>query len=514
MRLTIGEDDSLFSKASRALGWSLLNTAVGRLGTLAIGIALARLLGPEEFGVFAVAMVALLAMLSFNELGVSLAIVRWPGDPKAIAPTVMTISVVSSCLVYVACHLGAPAFAAAMGAPSATGVVRLLAVNVVINGLVAVPAALLQRGFRQDRKMLADQVNNWGGAVVSIALAATGMGAMSLAVGRLAGAGVSGVLLVWAAPGRPRFGFDPAKARALLRFGLPLAGSSIVVFAVGSVDQFVVGQRLGPVALGFYVLAFNLSNWPVTVFSQPVRGVAPAAFARLQHDRAAMNGALLSTAGLLAAFTLPVCLLLAGAAEPLIGLVYGTAWRPAADALLWLAILAGVRIMSQLFYDFLVVLGRTRVLFAVQVVWLVALVPALLAGAHLGGFAGAAAAHVVVALAVVLPLYLWELNRAGVPVLRLAARIGPPVLVAVAVGAVALMAPALVPADVIALVIAGTAALAALALQFRRARTTLRELRALDVHESPGGTRPENRGDRVEDRDKQMKVEAADGRSE
>ena len=72
--------------ASRALSWSFVNTAVSRFGTLAIGIVLARVLGPQDFGTFAVATVALVAVLSFNELGVSLAIVRWPGDPQEIAP--------------------------------------------------------------------------------------------------------------------------------------------------------------------------------------------------------------------------------------------------------------------------------------------------------------------------------------------------------------------------------------------------------------------------------------------
>ncbi|MEW2358229.1 lipopolysaccharide biosynthesis protein [Spirillospora sp. NPDC029432] len=477
----MGEDDSLFGKASRALGWSLANTAAARLGTLAIGIALARLLGPAEFGVFAVAMVALLAVLSFNELGVSLAIVRWPGDPKEIAPTVATISVVSSCLVYAGCFLGAPAFAAAMGAPGATGVIRLLTLNVVINGLVAVPAALLQRGFRQDRRALADQVNNWGGALVSIGLAVTGMGALSLAVGRLAGAGASAVLLAWAAPGPPRFGFDPAAARALLRFGLPLAGSSVVVFAVGSVDQLVVGHLLGPTALGFYVLAFNLSNWPVTMFSQPVRAVAPAAFARLQHDPPALRRAFQSTAGLLAGLTLPVCLLLAGAADPLIRLVYGTSWEPAAAVLLWLAVLGGLRIMFELVYDYLVVLARTRALLTVQVVWLAALVPALVAGTRLDGLAGAAAAHVLVAALVVLPLYLWELRRAGIPAPRFLARTAPPALLAAGVGLAAWSAHVLIPADPIALAVAGTAALAALGLLLRPMRTALHGLRTMEA---------------------------------
>ena len=79
-------------QASRALGWSFLSNAGARFGTLAIGVLLARLLGPHAFGTFAVALVALLAVLSFNELGVSLAIVRWQGDPAEIAPTVTTLS--------------------------------------------------------------------------------------------------------------------------------------------------------------------------------------------------------------------------------------------------------------------------------------------------------------------------------------------------------------------------------------------------------------------------------------
>src|SRR6478609_7789082 len=119
----VAESRALGGVASRALSWSFVNTAVSRFGTLAIGIVLARVLGPEAFGTFAVATVALVAILSFNELGVSLAIVRWQGDPKEIAATVTTISVVSSVLLTTAGYFAAPSFASAMGDPSATEVV-------------------------------------------------------------------------------------------------------------------------------------------------------------------------------------------------------------------------------------------------------------------------------------------------------------------------------------------------------------------------------------------------------
>ena len=177
----------------------------------------------------------------------------------------------------------------------------------------------------------------------------------------------------------------------------------MVVFVIGFADQIVVGRMLGPTALGFYVLAFNLSQWPVLVFSQPLRNVAPATFSRLQHEPDAMRSALRGIVGLLAAVTFPVCLLLAGAAGPIIGFVYGSVWAPAAGVLAWLGVLAAFKILYELAYDYLVVIGASRAILALQIVTLASLIPALIAGVLASGIAGAAAAQVVVAAGVMLP---------------------------------------------------------------------------------------------------------------
>lgn len=469
--------ETLASRAGRALGINVLNTMAARLGTLVIGVAIARILGPKEFGTFAVGMLALLAVLSFNELGVSLAIVRWPGPPREIAPTVATLSTVSSVILAIVAVAVAPIFCAAMGAPQATDVVRVLAASIVMDGLVATSAALLQREFRAGRRLMIDQTVNWLGALVSIAAALGGMGAMSLAAGRVAGALAGAVLFLSAEP--VSFGFDRVVARRLLRFGLPLAASSVVVFAVTFVDQTVVGGVLGPVALGFYVLAFNLSSWPVSVFSRPVRDVSPAAFARLQDDPPALQSALVSSVGLLTAVTLPVCLVLSGAAEPIVAVAYGPAWAPAAAALGWLGVLAGLRILFELFYDYFVVLGSTRVVFSVQVIWLLVLVPALYAGAVVAGIAGAAAAYVVVAGVIVLPIYLRELHRVGVAVLSLAKGIALPLGCGAAVAVVSLAAHRMLSFNPLALAVAGAAVVVALAVEAQPMLATARTLRTV-----------------------------------
>ena len=159
-----------------------------RVGSFGINVILARLLGPHAFGTYAVALVALGAMQMFNDLGVAMAIVRWEGEPGGIIPTISTISVVISALTYGACFLGAHAYASAMGSPSATNVVRVLALAILIDGFVNAPAGILERQFRQGKITIALQAGVWSGTLVTVAMAWSGNGAMSLAVGQVAGA--------------------------------------------------------------------------------------------------------------------------------------------------------------------------------------------------------------------------------------------------------------------------------------------------------------------------------------
>ena len=64
-------------------------------------------------------------------------------------------------------------------------------------------------------------------------------------------------------PGRFWPGWKKAEARRLLAFGLPLAGANLLAFLVLNVDYIVVGRVLGAEALGLYMLAFNISGWPM-----------------------------------------------------------------------------------------------------------------------------------------------------------------------------------------------------------------------------------------------------------
>jgi len=474
----LGDKGTLPGQASRAAGWTLANTMGTRAVTFGINVMLARMLGPHAFGAFAVALVALTAAQTFNELGVSLAIVRWDGDPAAIVPTVATISVAVSTLTCAACVLAAGPYATAMGAPGAADVVRVLAIAIAIDGFANTPSGLLQRRFQQARMVIALQAGVWCGLPVTVGLAWSGFGAMSLAIGQVCGALVVVIALAVFVPESLRFGFDRTRVGPLLRFGLPLAGANLLAFAVLSVDQLIVGHLLGPVALGLYVLALNIAGWPLTMLTRPVRSVTPAVFARLRRDPPALRATFLTAAAALAALALPVCLAIAGSAGPLIRVVYGRQWAPAAAALGALALLTAARILFELAYDYLVVLGRARFVFLLQLAWLLALIPALAAGTWAGGIRGAALAEATVAIAAVLPGYLTGLGRSGIRLRELGRRLLVPAGAAALAGLSAAAAARLIVSNATALALTCALTLAIVVSLSYRIRAQLTLLRA------------------------------------
>jgi O-antigen/teichoic acid export membrane protein len=448
--------DEELGRARSGLRWSLFNSATARILNVLAGLVIARIVTPEEFGTFAAGSLVMVAILSMNELGVSVAVIRWTGDPDRVARTAVTLSVISSVVFFVAMFAGAPGIAALLNAPDATAVIQVLAFAVLFDGLSTIPNALLMRSFRQRLRTAADLIGFLVGSPIGILLAARGWGATGLATGLLVTNAVA-TLLIWClAPRRPRPAWDRADARALLRMGLGPAATSMVLLAIVNIDYVVVSRVLGVTALGFYVLAFNVASWPWTLLSMSIRQVSLPAFSRLAGDRAGLEQAFGRSLTLAAGTAVLGGLLLTALATPVIEILYGDKWLPAVAALQWLALLGALRVILDLCYDLLVAVGRAGSLLKVQLLWLGSLAVGLTVGAHLNAIAGVALAHGVIALVLVLPLNIVLLVRAGLRLSVLARAMAPVAAATAAAAVVALAALQIAGPPVITLLLVGT----------------------------------------------------------
>lgn len=419
---------SIGRAAGKGLRWSLMGSVSTRLGGLLLGIALARLLTPADFGLYAIALSAMYFVMHVNDVGLIAATVQWRGRLADMAPTATTLALVFSVLIYGLFWVAAPSFASLAGSPDAAPLVRLLTTVILIDGVTAVRAASLLRSFRQDQITVANLCGLLVNAAVAISLALNGAGPFSFVGGQVAGALVIGGFVLRFARLPWKVGFDGAIARKLMRFGLPLAMGLGVEAVLLNIDYVIVGRVLGTVALGFYLLAFNVSSWAPGVISTAIRWVSVPSFSRLSEDDDSLSPGVQRSITLLVTSVLPIGILLVVLAPALVEFLYGQQWAPAAPVLRFLVVLGIVRMLTMLAVDILTGAGATRAALWLNLGWAVALVPALVVGTRLDGIRGAAIAHAIVAVLIALPLALLALWRIGVQLRPIPATLVRPLL--------------------------------------------------------------------------------------
>lgn len=425
----------LRGRVRRGLAWGFVNSITMRFATLALGIVLARLLTPDAFGAFAVALVVQTILINFADLGMSADLIRSP-DWQHRAPTVASISLMTGAVLSGAMIAAAPVVASTLGSPQSASVIAMMSLSLVIAGSGVAPFATLQREFQQSRYFVV-VVTSFvlGSGLTVVLIVVCHWGAMALAAGKLLEQTCSVGLQYRLTRTRPRFGFDPAVARTALVFGLPVCSANALSWLVLNVDYIVIGHSLGATTLGFYVLAFNIASWPVNALVQAVRNVALPGFSRLDTASSVKN--FVSAFGLVFAAGLFMAALLAPLAVPAVSVVYGAKWLRSAGPLAVLAVFGAMRVIFDLTATFMIARGGSRPVLLVQLAWIAALVPAMIIGVHAWGIVGAGVAHIAVAVVVVLPAYGAAVGRRGVRIRALVRAAAPPVGAALLAGAAA-----------------------------------------------------------------------------
>jgi PST family polysaccharide transporter len=133
------------------VAWGLLGNVLTRIGSFATSLALARLLVPHDFGVYAVALAAMQLAIHVNDVGLIPATIQWRGKLEEMAPTAATLAASFSFVVYVVAWFAAPWFSHFSGVPEATWVVRVYTATILIDGITAVRSAYLLRPIQQGK---------------------------------------------------------------------------------------------------------------------------------------------------------------------------------------------------------------------------------------------------------------------------------------------------------------------------------------------------------------------------
>lgn len=395
----------LRSRVLRGFAWNMTSQITRQISRVIVGVLLARLLTPHDFGLAGMVLVFSSLVLVFSDLALGTGLVQRPHVTEEDRSTVFWTSFgVGICLTAAGLALSAP-LSAFYGEPAVQPLFAVLSLSFVVTALGTTQAAVLQRemNFRGlELRMMAGTV---AGGAIGISAAVAGYGAWALIAQEIALAVVSTTLLWTFSPWRPRLTYSVESLRDLGRFGLSLFGTRLLFYLDRNSDNLLIGRFLGSSALGAYALAYNIMLLPLSRLVVPIQETLFPALSRIQDDRDRMAAVWLRVNRFVAALVVPAMLGLAVVAPDFVRVVLGQRWISAVPVLQILALVALMQSLSALSAKVLTALGRTRTLLGFSIAGFAVTLPAFVIGLQ-WGIVGVAACYAVATL-LVQPLLAW-----------------------------------------------------------------------------------------------------------
>jgi O-antigen/teichoic acid export membrane protein len=302
----------------------LTNRMLGLLRT----VVLARLLMPEDFGVVGIAALVIATLETFSQPGLATALVQKKESIQDSLDTAWTTSVVRSILIFVLLLLIAPWVARFFNSSQARLVIQFLAVSVIIAGCRNIGIIYFQKELNFKNQYLYDVSVTLGNIAVAIPAAVLLGNVWALVLGAIAGSITRFFMSYVLQAYRPRLRFDKEKFGQLFAYGKWVLGSSVLVFLATQGDDIFLGKMFGAAALGFYQMAYMISNLPTTEVTQILSHVTFPAYAKLQDDRDRLKDAYLRVMQMIACFAIPLSGGLFIFSHDLVAIVLSKKWLP------------------------------------------------------------------------------------------------------------------------------------------------------------------------------------------
>ncbi len=396
---------TLGAKMAQASAWIVILRMSERILSTIKTVILARILAPDDFGLFGVALIILTAIDYFTLRGTDSALVRIKGDIKPYLDTAWTIQAARGLVVSAVLVAFAPTFASLFDMPGLTNVLRVVAITVGVNSLRNVGIIHMVRELDFGRRFLLQISATFTGAIVGIALAIIFQNVWALVVGELAARSIRTAVSYTIHPHWPRPSINRARMKEMASFGRWIFGANVVNYLTEQVDKLVVSKVLSVSQLGFYTMANQTVAMTVSQAATVVNGVAFPAFSRLQDERDRLKRAYLRVTQGTCLVAFPIAAMILASAPLAVHVVLGDKWLPMVGAFEVLAIWAALRSMVSNQGSVLMAVNRPNVFFGVILLGFVFAAAAMYPFVKIWKLEGAAYA-VLISAAVMLPVQL------------------------------------------------------------------------------------------------------------
>lgn len=372
--------ESVKNKAIKGAGWSFADNIMNQGITFVVGLVLARLLTPEEYGLIGIILIFIALFSSIVDSGFSNALIR-KNDAKDIDyNTVFITNMVLSIVLFFALYFSAPAIARFFNQPPLIPLTRVMGSVVIINAFAIIHRTILVKRVDFKTQTKVSLIASVASGVIGIVMAVAGYGVWSLVGQQISRQLLNSAFLWLWTKWYPKIQFSIESFRELFSFGWKLLVSGLIDTAWREIYQVVIGKCYSADTLGQYTRAQQFGAIFSSNLTAVVQRVSYPVLSEIQDDKARLKLAYQKVIKVTMLVTFCSMLGMAAIAKPMILLLIGEQWLPAVPLLQIICFMMMLYPLHAINLNMLQVQGRSDLFLKLEIIKKIIAIGPLLVG--------------------------------------------------------------------------------------------------------------------------------------
>lgn len=376
--------ESLKNKTVKGLGWSAADAFLGHGVLLLVGIVLARLLTPEDYGLIGIVTIFTVLMYGIMDSGFSSALVRKQEIKNEDYNTLFFFNLAVSIVLYVLLYLGAPWIAVFFERPLLLQLLRVMGLILILQSLCIVQETILKRRIDFKTRTKASFTSAVISGAVGIGMALAGFGVWSLVGQQISRQLVYSICLWFFNHWWPKWKMSVESLQYMWGFGWKLLLSGMLNNLWAELKKVVVSKYYSPAMLGQYSKAGEFAKIFSANFTSIIQRVTYPVLAQVQDDKTRMVSAYRRVIKTTMFVTVNCMFFLGAVSEPLFYCLIGPKWHTAATFLPLICIARSIYPLQAINLNMLKVQGRTDIFLYLEIAKKSILLIPLFIGAFIG----------------------------------------------------------------------------------------------------------------------------------
>ena len=358
----------LKTKAVQAGVWSFIEALGQRSVQFVVGIILARLLLPEQFGLIGMLMVFTAIAQTFLDSGFGAALIQKQDITETDINSIFYFNIFVGIVVVCCLFVLSPWVAKFYNQPILSPLLRVISITVLVNAFGLIQNVLLTKALDFKTQSKVTIVAGVFSGVIGVCMAYSGFGVWSI-VGQQIASSISRTILLWGVnKWRPSWIFSFRSLWDMFHFGSKLLASGLLNTFFDNIYLIIIGKLFPPADLGYFTRAKNLQQLPSRTLASTVGRVTFPVFSTIQDDPEKLKKGMKKVLQIIVFINFPMMLGLAAISHSLVLLLLTEKWLPCIPYLRLLCIVGVMYPIHLINLNVLQALGKSNLFLRLEVI--------------------------------------------------------------------------------------------------------------------------------------------------